>query len=523
MPDVPPWEFGKVRLGPSPMWSALLSAMVPGLGHLGRSPRRSVLLLAASTAFVAVSVWYAVSTPRTRLVAYAADPDVSVAVIVGSVALLLLRSAAGLDAYLKAPPGPARGVLRRTLGIITAAALFASVVLLPHAVVARHAAAQMGLLHKVFPQHEPPVAMPTPESLSSRSASTKSDYPAPVADSSADVFPSTADVYSPGVGVPPVTDAPAMAAPQLRSASDAVPPEPVDDSPASWDGRDRLTVALLGSDAGFDRAGVRTDAIALVTVEVSTGRAAMFSIPRNWRRLRFPEGTRAAHRWPDGYPGIANEVYQLGLWHPGLFPEATDPAGHSIKSALAQLTGLPVQYYVLLDMRGFVKAVDILGGVRMYVPNPVQDSLKPLVGDGDSVVIDVKPGFRELSGAEALAYVRSRRQSSDYSRMSRQRCLVGAVLDQTSPTTVLAVWPALAEVISSHVKTDVPLGRLEELLEVMARVVPPEVVSVNFIPPEFPRGDAPTDKVREAVRAALSPETEASPPSVVEACAPQGG
>ena len=182
-----------------------------------------------------------------------------------------------------------------------------------------------------------------------------------------------------------------------------------------------LTIALLGSDGGFDRRGVRTDTIILFSIDMATGDAVAFNIPRNWRDLPFPAGTPASERWPDGYPGIANAIYGLGLRFPEVFPDVDDPAGYAIKLALAQLTGLRVQYYVLVDMVGFVEIIDLFGGIGVYVMESINDRIKPIVRGGPHIDIDVKPGEHHFDGLTALGYVRSRTASSDYRRMTRQR------------------------------------------------------------------------------------------------------
>ena len=84
----------------------------------------------------------------------------------------------------------------------------------------------------------------------------------------------------------------------------------------AWHADARLNIAVLGGDGGFDRVGVRTDTIMVVSIDVATGDAAVFSIPRNWERLPFPEGTPAAAAYPRGFDDIANAVYGLGSKRP---------------------------------------------------------------------------------------------------------------------------------------------------------------------------------------------------------------
>ena len=288
--------------------------------------------------------------------------------------------------------------------------------------------------------------------------------------------------------------------------------------PPSWDGAERLTIALLGSDAGFDRRGVRTDTIIVLSIDVATGDAAAFSIPRNWHHVTFPEGTPAAQRWPDGYPEIVNEIYGLGMRFPDAFPDAKDTAGHAIKSALAQLTGLHIQYYVLFDMVGFVKLIDLFGGIDLHVSESINDRIKPIEAGGPHIDIVVEPGNHHFDGLTTLGYVRSRTQSTDWHRMTRQRCVVEALIDQVPPLEVIYHYVAITGIMTDHIDTDIPLDRLEEIITLANKLDTSRIVTANFIPPEFQPGDAPIAQVRQAVTQALQGSNKPTNAVLADSC-----
>ena len=84
--------------------------------------------------------------------------------------------------------------------------------------------------------------------------------------------------------------------------------------------------------------------------------------------------------------------------------------------------------------------------------------------------IDVQPGRRyHFYGREALAYVRSRKDSKDYTRMTRQRCFLSAMADQLDPVRVLRNFPWLARTVERNVSTDVPLRPLPALIRLVGR------------------------------------------------------
>lgn len=472
--------------GRHPLTAAALSALLPGFGHFGYNNRRAYVLIVTSVAAMVTAVAYVSTRSATTLLIWSVDPTRLRLVIVGAVVLLLVRIAVAADVYMTVSRmrlTKERGALR-LWSVVRIVVLFA-IVLVPHAAVIRYASAQLHLLTRVFAEAETPAATPSP----------------------------TANVVIPG---------PAPRAPDVPEASDPSPPTTTVPAttplPRTWDGAERLTIALLGGDSAFDRVGVRTDTIIVLSIEVETGAAAAFSVPRNWRHLAFPDGTPAALRWPDGYPEIANEIYGLGQRSPELFPDVEDPAGHAVKSALAELTGLPIQYYVLIDMQGLVEAIDVLGGVDIFVTEPINDRLRPVSEGGPSIDIVVEPGEHHFDGLTALGYVRSRRGTSDYHRMTRQRCVVEALIDQNSPAEMLLKYPALSDIVAQHVHTDIPLDRLDELLALSRAVDTSSIVTVNFIPPEFPRGSAPAAKVRAAVHQALRGSAEPANVTLSDSC-----
>ena len=468
--------------GRHPLTAAALSAVLPGFGHFGYNNRRAYALIITSVGAVVAALAFVSTRSATNLMIWSVSPSRLRLVIAGAVVLLILRIAVAVDVYMTVSRMRLfkdQGALR-LWSVIRVVVLFA-IVLAPHLLVIRYASAQLHLLSRVFTAAETQAATPSPVTA---------------------VVPESPQLPEPAP--------PAIAAPTSTVV------------PRTWDGAERLTIALLGGDGGFDRVGVRTDTIIVVSIDVDTGAAAAFNVPRNWRHLTFPDETPAALRWPDGYPGIANEIYGLGQRSPEAFPDVEDPSGHAIKSALAELTGLPIQYYVLIDMQGLVKAIDLFGGIDIHVTESINDRIKPISEGGPSIDVVVEPGEHHFDGLTALGYVRSRRTSSDYHRMTRQRCVVEALIDQNSPMEILLKYPALTSIVSAHVKTDIPFDRLDELLALSHSVDTSRIVTVNFIPPEFPRGSAPISKVRATVAQALRGTAEEPNVTLADSCqAPQ--
>ena len=198
---------------------------------------------------------------------------------------------------------------------------------------------------------------------------------------------------------------------------------------------------------------------------------------------RFPNGFADPARSPSG-EYLLSASYPYAHQHPNLAPSGPtdDPGVNMLSSSVSYLLGLPLDYYVMVDMAGFASLIDAVGGIRVDVaPEPIPIGV--VTASGQHVQPDgyLLPGVRQLDGQQALWSARSRRDGSYYQRMARQRCLLQAVLEQKEPTDLLAHFQALARAATASVRTNIPAGVLPALAALAARQSA-ELVSVSFDP-----------------------------------------
>ena len=137
-----------------------------------------------------------------------------------------------------------------------------------------------------------------------------------------------------------------------------------------------------------------------------------------------------------------------------------------------------------------------------------------LFRSGNPVEIDewIEPGTQKLDGFHALWYARSRFESSDYDRMSRQRELQEAILAQTNPTNVLTKFQAVAAAGSQVVKTDIPQSMLGYFVTLASKTKSLPINSLNLTPDnDVDPTDPDYDYIREMVDAALAPTPSETP------------
>lgn len=446
--------------------AALLSLVVPGTGQLYVGARRRGIVLLAATAGVllGLAVWataYEVDAIDRRLLATLLAIDLL---------LLALRLFAVADAWRGG------GALGLTVLVVLVAA--------PHVVAGWAAVRGYGTLERVFADEEPHDVLPA------RGVFLVAEEPEVGVE---------VEAIPPSKPAEPAPDWPDEERPLARSARVL---EGGEHARRPW-----TTILLLGTDEGPGNWGARTDTIILAAIQHGTGRAAAFGIPRNFADVSLGGDRR--------FRDPLYALYGFARSKPALFPGGENPGATAVKQAVSRLLGVRVDYYALVNLRGFADLVDALGGVRIHVKERLVDSVtRPAWGE-PKPRIDVHPGeVRRFYGREALAYVRSRKDSSDYTRMARQRCFLSAMADQLDPVRVLRSFGRLTSIVEDNVSTDVPLDRLPRLVRLVAGVEQTETLTVTFGPEYFfgrrqkdnhpvPNGG----KIRRAVKQAiLEPE-----------------
>lgn len=275
-----------------------------------------------------------------------------------------------------------------------------------------------------------------------------------------------------------------------------------------WPGR--LTVLLLGGDAGAGRVGLRTDTMIVASVDPATKRVALIGLPRNITRVPLPSKATAAfpcHCFPD----LLNALYRYAEANPRYFPEGPDRGAMAVTRTAEKLTGLKIDYYALVDLEGFVDVINALGGVTVRVTEHVEDTVSAPEDGQPAPSVDVGPGRYHFDGRRALAYVRSRRADDDYHRMRRQRCLLAGLASQANMPKLLRALPRLLQVARRSVSTNIPARELPKLAALATQLRGAHVTTLGLGPPRYSGRDSrgypvvKVARVRAGVAQALRP------------------
>jgi LCP family protein required for cell wall assembly len=270
------------------------------------------------------------------------------------------------------------------------------------------------------------------------------------------------------------------------NSQSATRPMVLDEHGDPWLGQDRVNVLLVGGDEGADRFGTRTDSIILASIEVTTGDTVLFGLPRNLENVPFPEDSPLHELYPDGFTGpgdplewMLNAVYlNVPALHPGVLGASDNEGADALKQAVSGALGVPVDYYVLVSIPGFIELVDAMNGVTVNINHPVPIGGVEGVREPDDYL---EPGpDQHLNGFEALWFARGRYGLDDYDRMRRQRCMVAAVIDRADPMTLLTRYEQILDAGRRIIRTDIPAEMLPAFVDLALAVKDARVRSIVF-------------------------------------------
>lgn len=181
-----------------------------------------------------------------------------------------------------------------------------------------------------------------------------------------------------------------------------------------------------------------------------------------------------------------------------------------IKKWAKEISGIEIDNYVWVDFDGFVKLVDLLGGLEVDVPMTFSDDLYPIAGLEDETCgkteaeikqitatlsgllvdrqfacryekIEFVKGKMQMDGVTALKFVRSRHAQvggGDFARSQRQQAVVEAVRNKLiQPGNWLKI-PSLVSTGKKYYRTD---ARIDELVQMGLKTPDPRGYTIRRV------------------------------------------
>jgi LCP family protein required for cell wall assembly len=271
--------------------------------------------------------------------------------------------------------------------------------------------------------------------------------------------------------------------------------------------------------AGGDDGEFNTDTMILVHIPNGGGRATAISIPRD-SYVDIADG-HGQHKINSAFAWGKNEAMvslrQQGISGPQLDVQSNQEGAKTAIRTVQDLTGVTIDHYAQINLAGFYAITQAIGGVRVCLKAPVDDSFSGAhFGAGEQTV----------SGAAALAFVRQRHglPEGDLDRIRRQQAFMAGLAQKVLSAGTLTDPGKLSE-LADAVRKSVVLdqgwdlvGFAQQLHGLTGGTTQFSTIPIENISYETPEdGDAvqvDPAKVRDFVRGLTEPTTTTKPPSV---------
>ncbi|MDD4333386.1 MAG: LCP family protein [Patescibacteria group bacterium] len=238
--------------------------------------------------------------------------------------------------------------------------------------------------------------------------------------------------------------------------------------------RDRINILLLGVGGKNHDGAWLTDTIILASIQPSTKRVSLLSIPRD---MSVPiEGM--------GWRKINNVSSYAETANPG-------SGGLATSQAVSDVLDMPIDYYVRLDFEGFKNIIDDLGGIEVNVENTLEDYQYPILGMEDAEPyksrfehLYIEKGMQKMDGELALKYVRSRHASgiegTDFARARRQQRVLESAKDKFLSKNTIFNPGIITDILSeleNHVSTNLQIWEILKLWDLVKNVDKNEIIN----------------------------------------------
>ncbi len=255
---------------------------------------------------------------------------------------------------------------------------------------------------------------------------------------------------------------------------DTVALEPAATPLPQWSGAAQISLLVLGIDERENQAGPwRTDTMIAVTIDPVKLTAAGLSIPRDlW--VTIPAL---------GTEGKINTAHFLGD------AEGYPGGGPALAQATVQaVLNVPMQYYVRVNFAAFEKLIDLIGGIDVDVPYPIDDPLYPDSGYGYEPLY-IPAGHIHMDGRLALKYARTRHDAmGDFDRMQRQQQVIMAVRDKLVQgdrlVQLLTQAGPILQTLGESIKTNLTVEQIVQLAQLGAQIDPSRI-QMKTVTPEM--------------------------------------
>ncbi len=259
--------------------------------------------------------------------------------------------------------------------------------------------------------------------------------------------------------------------------------EDVDPSKLRVEGDGRINILMMGRGGeGHDGADL-TDTIILASINPIDKEAGLVSIPRDLYVNVPNQGSMKINQV--FYTGKMSVLNRYSNPNDDVKKQADQAGFDMLEDTVEGVLGIPVHYHVMIDFKGFEKAINTVGGVDINAPSAVREQM---LINNQPYYLNVKKGWQHMGGFEALAYSRSRYTSArgDFDRAERQRLMLMALKEKVFSLGTFSNPAKLSQLIDNfgnHVQTNFSIQDLSRLYEITQQIEGNKVVSIGLVDP----------------------------------------
>ena len=232
-----------------------------------------------------------------------------------------------------------------------------------------------------------------------------------------------------------------------------------------------INILLLGMGGPGHDGPLLTDTMIVANLNVKTSEVVLISIPRDFIAQLPNQGFRKI-----------NAAYA--------FAEAAEPGSGGLVAAgtVEKITGMTIPYYVSIDFKGFVKAVDHVGGLDVTVEKTFTDAEYPDEKNWYLKPVTFTAGPEHMNGNRALIFARSRHgtnsEGSDFARSERQKKIILAFKDKVAKLNLgdVKTLNNLMNDFAENVRTNLEPYEIKHLAELARDIKAENVYSLSLAP-----------------------------------------
>ena len=229
----------------------------------------------------------------------------------------------------------------------------------------------------------------------------------------------------------------------------------------------QVNVLMLGMGGYENDAPYLTDSIMAVTIDPTTNRVMMASIPRD---LVVHMNLQSTSRvWVNKINSAYEVPYTNIICCVASQYTGPNGGGYASEHEVGKVTGLTFDRFIAVDFKAFRDMVDALGGVDVCLSTNLDDNSYPNYSNGYKP-IHFKAGCQHLNGEQALEIARSRHavqpeQSSDFGRARRQQDIMEAIKKKATTVNGFAKAPQLLSALQKNIHTDMSLSDMKAIYD----------------------------------------------------------